>query len=48
MTIEAHGAGGAPLAPGSYVLEIGPVQEGVRWFRDAGDPPLRLPVEVRR
>jgi len=36
----------APLAPGSYVVEIGPVQEGVRWFRDAGDPPLRVPVEV--
>jgi hypothetical protein len=48
MTIEARGAAGAPLAPGSYTVEIGLVQEGVRWFRDAGDPPLRLPVEVER
>jgi hypothetical protein len=46
MTIEARGIGGAPLAAGSYVVEVGPIQEFVRWFRDAGDPPLRLPVTV--
>ncbi|HKH45153.1 MAG TPA: hypothetical protein VKM72_10860 [Thermoanaerobaculia bacterium] len=46
IAIEARGAGGAPLGAGSYLVEIGPVQEGVRWFRDVGDPPLRIPVEI--
>jgi hypothetical protein len=48
LALAAQGAGGAPLAPGSYVVEIGLVQEGVRWFRDLGEPQVRIPVEVRR
>lgn len=47
ITVPARGAGGQPLEPGRYELEVGLVQEGVRWFADAGDRPLRLAVEIR-
>jgi hypothetical protein len=43
MDVSARNPGGAPLKPGSYVLEISLVQEGVRWFSQT----LRIPVEVR-
>jgi hypothetical protein len=35
-----------PTEPGRYVLELDLVEEGVTWFADAGNPPLRLPVEI--
>lgn len=47
MEVVARDPGGAPLKPGSYVLEVALVQEGVRWFPQAGDASLRIPVEVR-
>lgn len=47
IDVSARAADGSPLAPGSYVVEIGLVQELVQWFSDAGSPPLRIPVEVR-
>jgi len=47
IEVSARVGDGKPLAPGSYVLEIGLVQELVQWFSDAGSPPLRIPVEVR-
>ncbi|MFL6209858.1 MAG: hypothetical protein ACJ74W_13460 [Pyrinomonadaceae bacterium] len=37
----------APAKPGSYVLELDMVQEGVSWFRDKGAQTLRLPVQVK-
>lgn len=46
ITVPARGAGGEPLEPGRYELEIGLVQEGVVWFVDAGGRPLRLAVEI--
>lgn len=36
----------APAKPGSYVLEIDLVEEGVSWFTRAGTRPLRSPVRV--
>jgi SAM-dependent methyltransferase len=36
-----------PQAPGSYVLEVDVVEEGVCWFADRGSVPLRLPVVVK-
>ena len=36
-----------PAAPGSYLLEIDLVEEGVSWFSAAGVPPLRVPVRIR-
>ena len=48
ITVPVRDAAGQPLEPGSYELEIGPVQEGVRWFVDAGDHPLLIPVKIRR
>lgn len=36
-----------PLRPGSYLLEIDLVEEGVSWFSAAGVPPLRLGIRVR-
>lgn len=38
----------APERPGRHILEIDLVQEGVRWFAQAGQEPLRIPVHVRR
>jgi hypothetical protein len=37
----------APASPGSYVLEIDMLQEGVTWFGLAGSKTLKIPVEVR-
>lgn len=36
----------APKKPGSYVLEIDLLQEGVSWFGLKGSPTLRLPVRI--
>lgn len=36
-----------PSDPGSYVLVIDMVQEGVGWFGDHGGQPLSLPVDVK-
>ncbi len=36
----------APAKPGSYVLELDMVEEGVCWFGDRGSPTRRLPVHV--
>ena len=38
---------GRPLEPGRYLLQVGLVQEGVRFFVDQGDPPRAIPVDVR-
>jgi hypothetical protein len=48
ITVPARGGEGRPLDPGRYELEIGPVQEGIAWFVDTGDRPLRIAVEIRR
>jgi hypothetical protein len=47
MAVQARKPEGAPLPPGSYILEVALVQEGVQWFPGAGDGALRIPVEVR-
>ncbi|HEV8228993.1 MAG TPA: hypothetical protein VGQ86_03465, partial [Candidatus Limnocylindria bacterium] len=36
----------APTAPGSYVLTIDLVREGVAWFGQLGSTPYRVPVDV--
>ena len=36
----------APKKPGSYILEIDMLQEGVSWFGLKGSPTLRLPVRI--
>ena len=36
----------APEEPGMYLLELDVVQEGIRWFRDVGCEPCRVPVQV--
>ena len=36
-----------PNAPGSYIIELDMLQEGVSWFGPKGSPTLRLPVRVR-
>ncbi len=36
----------APKKPGSYLLEIDMLQEGVSWFGLKGSPTLRIPVSV--
>ena len=50
-----HFAGAVPLRgsarvkPGSYLLELSLVQEGVRWFHEAeAEAGVRVPLEVRR
>jgi hypothetical protein len=43
LTLEASPPGGLSPHPGSYVLEVALVQEGVRWFSQT----LRIPVEIR-
>lgn len=37
----------APDKAGAYILEVDLVQEGVRWFKDAGSEPLFLPIRVQ-
>ncbi|RTL93113.1 MAG: hypothetical protein EKK31_32740 [Hyphomicrobiales bacterium] len=37
----------APQRPGTYLLEVDLVEEGVRWFGTEGSPPLQLMVNVR-
>jgi ubiquinone/menaquinone biosynthesis C-methylase UbiE len=37
----------APAAPGIYYLELDVVQEGVRWFKDAGSKTALVPVTVQ-
>jgi hypothetical protein len=37
----------APAVPGSYLLEVDMLQEGVSWFGLAGSRTSRLPVEIR-
>jgi 4-amino-4-deoxy-L-arabinose transferase-like glycosyltransferase len=46
-TVELPLTVNAPAAPGSYLLEIDMVQEGVSWFGLVGSSTVRLPVEVR-
>jgi SAM-dependent methyltransferase len=36
----------APATPGRYTLELDVVQEGFRWFHQAGSPSLRIPFVV--
>jgi hypothetical protein len=36
----------APPAPGTYLLEVGLVCEGVAWFADLSIQPIRLTVQV--
>ena len=36
----------APKKPGSYLLEIDMLQEGVAWFGTRGSPTVRIPVKV--
>ena len=36
----------APDEPGSYVLRVSLVQEGVAWFMSKGAPPLDIPAVV--
>lgn len=36
----------APPTPGSYLLELDMLQEGVNWFGAEGSPTLRVPVRV--
>jgi hypothetical protein len=36
----------APTRPGSYILELDMVEEGVTWFAGQGSQCLRLPVKV--
>ena len=36
----------APKTPGRYTLLLDVVQEGIRWFQEAGSKPLRIPLEV--
>jgi SAM-dependent methyltransferase len=38
----------APSEPGSYILAIDLVQENKTWFRDAGSPPLEVPLRIKR
>jgi hypothetical protein len=38
----------APAEPGTYVVEIDMVHEGVSWFAHKGSTPLRLTTEVTR
>jgi SAM-dependent methyltransferase len=38
----------APAAPGTYVLELDMVEEGICWFADRGSPPFRARVHVAR
>jgi hypothetical protein len=37
----------APPAPGTYLLEVGLVCEGVTWFADLSSQPIRLTVQVK-
>ena len=36
----------APAQPGDYRLEIDLVWEGVMWFKDAGNPPAVVDLQV--
>ena len=36
----------APKEPGSYLLEVDMLQEGVAWFGTRGSPTVRIPVKV--
>jgi 4-amino-4-deoxy-L-arabinose transferase-like glycosyltransferase len=36
----------APKKPGSYLLEVDLLQEGVAWFGTRGSPTVRIPVKV--
>jgi ubiquinone/menaquinone biosynthesis C-methylase UbiE len=36
----------APAKPGRYWLELDLVQEGIRWFKNAGSTSLRIPIRV--
>ena len=37
----------APPTPGTYLLEVGLVCEGIAWFADLSIPPIRLTVQVK-
>lgn len=37
----------APRAPGSYILEVDMLQEGVSWFGLQGSPTVKVPVQVK-
>jgi len=47
VALNPIGYDGKRLPPGSYEVWIGPVQEGVTWFYEKGDEPLKLAVEVK-
>lgn len=47
LAVHADRADGTPLPPGSYVLEVSLVQEGIQWFPWTGDAALRIPFELR-
>ena len=36
----------APVTPGSYIVEVDLVWEGVLWFRDAGSPTAHVTLNV--
>jgi hypothetical protein len=46
QSYEFHFSIDPPQQPGTYLLEIGLVNEHVRWFSALGVPPIRLTVRV--
>lgn len=46
LRLGARDAEGAPLAPGDYVVRIGPYQDGLGPFASFGDAPLDLAVTL--
>ena len=46
VPLSAVGADGQPLPPGEYEVWLGLVHEGITWFYEKGDIPLKLLVDV--
>ena len=46
LTLVAVDSRGRALAPGRYLVELSPAQEGSGSFAESGDTPLLVPVEV--
>lgn len=45
-TMELELVVNAPKQPGSYLLELDMLQEGVSWFASHGSPTVRLPLKI--